>query len=163
LVESGTSGGDALEALRELNLSPKDADIALGLLRLEYFPFELRDANTAWRYLVAVKHGDYVSPPTAEESARIDRIELLAHLEPEQAFEELEVLEPNLRDVKTQVVGECNRWDGSDFEHDGFLQIDGMLIPLLGPESNQTDPVLRSRYAIHIVRHHLIEVANLLA
>jgi hypothetical protein len=164
LIESGASARDAVAALQELNPNPKEADLALGLLRLFYFPFELSDANAAWRYLVAIKHGADVDPPTAEDSVRIGQIEPLAQLdEPEQAFELLKSLEPKLGDVETQVIGECSQWDGSDHHHDGFLRIDGLLEPIIGPDSNQPDAVLSSRYAFHIVRRHLIKVADLLA
>jgi hypothetical protein len=161
-VESGVSATYAVAAMRELAPSPEDADFALGLLRLEYFPFDLHDANTAWRYLVAIKHDVDVKPLAAEESSRIERMEFLSRLEPDQAFDEVKVLVPQLGDVEIRVLDECDRWDGSDLEHDGFLRIDGMLTPLLGPESNQTDPVLRSRFALHIVRNHLIKAAKLL-
>jgi hypothetical protein len=163
LAESGVPPKDAVAALQESNPSPKEADLALGLLRLSYFPFELRDANTAWRYLVAVKHGEDVNPPRIEDSERIDRLESLAQLEPEQAFEVLKTLEPNLTSAEAQVIRECDHWDGSDFEHDGFLRIDRILEPIIGPDSDQTDAILSSGYALHIARRHLIEVANLLA
>jgi len=163
LAESGVPPKGAVAALQESNRSPKEADLALGLLRLSYFPFELRDANTAWRYLVAVKHGEDVNPPTTEDSERIDRLESLAQLEPEQAFEVLKTLEPNLSGAEAQVIRDCGHWDGSDLEHDGFLRIDRMLEPIIGPDSSQTDAILSSGYALHIARRHLIEVANLLA
>jgi hypothetical protein len=110
---------------------------------------------------VTERPGD-VSPPTAEDSSRIDRIERLAQLAPEQAFDELKDLELLLGDVENRVLPESGGWDGADLEHDGFLRIDGMLTPLLGPEANQKEGLLRSRYANHNARHHLIEVANLL-
>ena len=53
-VERGADPSGAISSLESLDPTVKEADVALGLLRLGYFPFELRDANTAWRYLVAV-------------------------------------------------------------------------------------------------------------
>lgn len=162
LVELGISSTEAIDSLRSLDPSEETADLALGLLRVEYFPFERRDANTAWRYLVAVKHGGDVVSPSEEEAQRIDCVEALARLDPKSAYEHLTALEPRLGDVQDVVNRQCSQWDGSSIDRDGFLEIDRMLAPYLGPQSNQSDFPLSSRYAFHIGRVYLISVANLL-
>jgi hypothetical protein len=161
-AESGMNPQEAMARLRAMGASANEADLALGLLRLEYFPFELRDASTAWRYLVALKHSRDIAPLTTQQEIDIERVESLVDSDPELAFEQLKILEPRLVNLQQQVSRECDQWDGHDVDHDGFLKIDQMLGAYLGPESSQSDFLLQSRYAFHTARMYLIDFAGLL-
>jgi len=161
-IERGADQAEAISSLKSLDTTVKEADVALGLLRLGYFPFELRDANTAWRYLVAVKHSSAVPVLTMEESHRIDQIEALARLEPERAYEQLLQIEPRLQQIRQRVVEQSDSWDTRGASNNGFFLIEEMLTECLGPDSNQSDSVLSSSYAFHIARMYLIGVAGLL-
>ena len=161
-AENGVDAPEAVFALQAINASVKEVDVALGLLRLEYFPFELREANKAWRYLVAVKHGRDVSPMTPEEAHRIERIEALVGLEPEQAYEQLQNLEPRLAEVEQFARQQRSESTARGVNNNRFFRIEEMLTPYLGSKSTQSDSLLSSRYAFHMARLHLIDVAGLL-
>jgi hypothetical protein len=162
-IERGADQAEAISSLKSLDITVKEADVALGLLRLGYFPFELRDANTAWRYLVAVKHLSALPVLTMEESHRIDQIEALARLERERAYEQLLQIEPRLQQIRQRVVEQSDSWDTRGASNNGFFLIEEMLTECLGPDSNQSDSVLNSSYAFHIARRmYLIGVAGLL-
>jgi hypothetical protein len=162
LVESGADQPDTISAMRAMDPSQEIADLALGLLRVEYFPFELRNANAAWRYLVAVKHGEDVIPLGAEEAEQIERMEAFARFDPASAYGQLAALEPKLGEAEEFVRQHSSDWDGTSADRDGFLRIDQMLAPLVGPGSNPGDSLLHSRYARHIARTHLIRAGKLL-
>lgn len=162
LAESKVEPSSALSALRDLGPSRKEADMALGLLRLGYFPFELRDANTAWRYLVAVKHGQDVEPPSDEQLLRMDRFEEFVGLDRADGFATLAGLEPRLDELENQVRRDSANWDSTGLVRDGFRIIDELLAPVVGPGSNQPDELLCSEVARHCARYHLIDVARLL-
>jgi hypothetical protein len=161
-VEHSADQSDAIWLLKSLDPTVKEADVALGLLRLEYFPFELRVANTAWRYLVAIKHSCAVPALTSEEAHRIDQIEALTSFEPEQAYDRLGQMDPRLQEIKQRVIEQRDTWDTRGASKNGFFLIEEMLTPCLGPDSNQSDPVLRSSYAFHVARSYLIGLAGLL-
>lgn len=162
LAESDVEPSSALSVIRDLGSSPEEADTALGLLRLEYFPFELRTANTAWRYLVAVKHGTDLEPPSHEQSLRMDRFERFVGLDRAEGFAVLAAMEPRLNELEDRVRRGSANWEPRKIDRDGFLIIDGLLVPVVGPDSNQPDELLRSKVARNCARHHLIEVAGLL-
>jgi hypothetical protein len=162
LAESGVEPSSALSALRDLRPSRKETDIALGLLRLTSFPFELRNDNTAWRYLVAVKHGGVVEPPSDEQCQRMERFEEFARLDRSDGFEVLTALEPRLRELEPRVRRDSEKWNSTSPDQDGFVIIDELLGPLVGPDSEQPDELLRSKVANNCARYHLIEVSNLL-
>ena len=161
-VESGLDQQTTISAIKASNPPREVVDLALGLLRLSYFPFELREANTAWRYLVAVKHDTNVTPLRREEENYIERMEQFASLASETAFGQIAVLEPRLRDAEEYVREHSKDWDGSSADRDGFLQIDRTLEALVGPGSNGSDPLLGSGYARLVARNHLISVGELL-
>jgi hypothetical protein len=148
LVESGADQSDTISAMRAMDPSQETADLALGLLRVEYFPFELRNANAAWRYLVAVKHGQDVTPLGAEEAEQIERMEAFARLDPASAYQQLAAREPKLGEVEEFARQHSSGWDGTSADRDGSCELIKCLRHLWDPDrirvTHYSTPVMRA-------------------
>jgi hypothetical protein len=162
LVESGQYPLDSiLEQLRARNPSRRDVDIALGLMRLESFPFELAEPNAVWRVLVALKHGTEVQSLSEEDRRRIQVVEYFYQLDKNSAFAELVRLEPRLLVLEEKIRTTDNTRQSPNVNSDPLLEIERDVRRYVGPESEQDDIVLRSRLALNTALLHLWNASGL--
>jgi len=165
-LASGSQSDQEIAAdLRHLaNAREEDLSTAVALLERQYFPFDLADANRAWRCLRAAVTDSPVEQLTPSDVKRFAELGDLAQLTNEEAFRSLAALEPRLLEMERTAIsdGTALRQHNQPGTFDTFLDLEQVLESMLGPQSAAENPILCSRIAFQKAAWHLEDIAGLL-
>jgi hypothetical protein len=120
---------------------------------------EDRIANRAERLIHAAMNRSSVSPPSESDETVLSALEGLGQLDAATAFDRLAQGQTGLRDLKDELDrGSFNQEPDSAL--DFRLHLRDRLAPLVGPQSTNADPVLRSNMALELSVDYLASLKH---
>jgi hypothetical protein len=159
LAASPLSDDELIAELTNLSRGQsRELRYAIRFLEEFSFPFELTKPNRAWRGLKAVLENRPIEVISSVDRRRMTSFDGFADLDRTTAFQELLALEPRLRNLEE----DARSSRGTDSGSINYIgDVEGLLEPIVGPESHQDNELLSSKIAMHSAVVYLEELAGL--